>query len=528
MCNKNSKVYLIGGWIASLSAAVYLINDTLINPKNIYIFDGAKKFWWSLDAKKSKTKNWYIMRWIRMFEYKAFSSTIELMSKIPSLNKPWKTLKEEFVNFNNKHKTYCETRLLKKWKAINWKSLWLSIKNRIKIIKLLLTKESKLDNLKIEDYFYNEFFKSNFRYEVCTIFAFQTWHSLIEFRRYLLRFIHTFDFLDTLEPVVITPHNQYESLILPIQKWLEKKWVNFENNTNITNLKFQQNWDKQIVKQINLKRWNEKEQIILNENDYVFTTIWSMVANSSNWTMNKAPKLKIDDKHPSWKLWEKISKKNSDFWNPKVFNSDIEKTKWTVFTITFKNQFFFKLMKKFVNKKVTSHWWITLLDSNWFISLVLFHKTYFKNQDKNIKLSWWYTLFPEKKWNFVKKKLIDCSWEEILIEIIYHLKLEKHLDKILKDTICIPTITPYVTSHFLPRKTWDRPQIIPKSTKNLAFLWQFCEIPNDIVFTVEYSIRSSEIAVKELFNKNKKITTIYKWYFNLKILLWALKIIFRK
>jgi oleate hydratase len=253
-----------------------------------------------------------------------------------------------------------------------------------------------------------------------------------------------------------------------------------------------------------------------------------MVANSSNWDTNKVPILKDNKTHPSWKLWEKISKNNPEFWVPKVFNSDIEKTKWTAFTITFKNPTFFKLMEKFVSKKVTSHGWVTLLDSNWFASIVLFHKPYFKDQPKDVKLARWYSLFSEKKWNFVKKKMTECTWKEILTEIVYHLKLEKHLDSILKDTVCIPSLTPYVTSHFLPRKAGDRPNVIPKNTTNLAFIWQFCEIPKDIVFTVEYSIRSAQIAVKSLFNLDKKITPIYKWYFDLKILFWALNIIFRK
>jgi oleate hydratase len=54
-----------------------------------------------------------------------------------------------------------------------------------------------------------------------------------------LRFIHTFDFLDTLDPVEITPYNQYDSMILPITKWLKNQGVKIIKDTKITNLKFE-------------------------------------------------------------------------------------------------------------------------------------------------------------------------------------------------------------------------------------------------------------------------------------------------
>lgn len=65
---------------------------------------------------------------------------------------------------------------------------------------------------------------------------------------------------------------------------------------------------------------------------------------------------------------------------------------------------------------------------------------------------------------------------------------------------------PYITSQFLPRVKGDRPEVIPEGSKNLAFLGQFTEIPNDCVFTVEYSVRSAIMAVYKLLGITDKST----------------------
>ena len=45
---------------------------------------------------------------------------------------------------------------------------------------------------------------------------------------------------------------------------------------------------------------------------------------------------------------------------------------------------------------------------------------------------------------------------------------------------------PFITSQCLRRETSDREAVLPAGTQNLAFMGQFCEVPDDMVFTVEY------------------------------------------
>ncbi len=527
MKDKTSKAYLVGGGIASLSAAVYLINDGKFKGENITIFDELKRVGGSLYSQDLSSSDGYVMRGIRMFEEETFTCTFDLMSQIPSLSVPGKTIREEFLDFNKKNKSCSKSRLIKDGKAIDSKPLKLNIKDRFSLISLLLQKELSLENTKIEEYFTPSFFKSNFWYEFCTVFAFQPWHSLIEFRRYFGRFIQSFPTIDTLENIEIAPYNQYEFLVLPVVDWLKKQGVKFETNTKITNLGFKSRENKKAVSSIYYDKNGDQGEILVDKNDYVFVTLGSIVANSSLGSMTEVPILNRKNKSSAWTLWENISKDNPEFGKPSVFNSHIDKSKWTSFTITFRDPTFFNLIEKYIHKKVTTYGGLNLIDSNWFMSIVISYNPYFINQSKDITLCWGYGLFSDKKGNFIKKKMSECTGEEILTELIYHLGFEKDMEIILKNSVCIPSMTPYVMSVFLPRKIDDRPPVIPKNTSNLAFLGQYCEIPKDVVFTVEYSVRSAQIAVFSLLKLDEKASPIYNGTHNIKVLYNALKTIFR-
>jgi oleate hydratase len=121
----------------------------------------------------------------------------------------------------------------------------------------------------------------------------------------------------------------------------------------------------------------------------------------------------------------------------------------------------------------------------------------------------------------------DCTGKEILEEVLGHLKFNDDKERILASSTVIPCMMPYITSQFLVRKHGDRPDVVPKGSTNLAFIGQFAELPDDVVFTVEYSVRSAQIAVYTLLNLDKKPSPIYKGQHDPKVLWEALKTLHR-
>lgn len=524
---KNPKAYLVGGGIASLSAAVYLIQEGGMKGNDIRIFDESKRAGGSLDAQDLSSSEGYVMRGIRMFEEETFTSSFDLMSRIPSLTVPGKNLREEFVQFNAKNRSYSKSRLVKNKKAINSHPLQLSFVDRMKIVSLIFRTESSLEKKEIREYFSPSFFESNFWYEFCTVFAFQPWHSLIEFRRYFIRFIQSFSQIDTLETIEIAPHNQYEFLIVPTVAWLIDHGVRFETNTRVVDLDFESDDRGKAVTKIYCERDHSAYTISVDAHDLVFVTLGSIVGNSTQGSMDAPAVLNNQTKNAAWTLWENIASKDPQFGKPEVFNTHIDKSQWTSFTITLRDPLFFTLMNKYINKEITAYGGINLIDSHWFTSIVLSYNPYFVNQPENVDLCWGFGLRACENGNFIKKKMAECTGREILTELVHHLGFEENLEKILETSVCIPSTTPLITSQFLPRSIADRPHVVPENSVNFAFLGQYTEMSQDVVFTVEYSIRTAQKAVFSLCKLNKKPSPIYHGTHHFMVLFSALKTLMR-
>ena len=148
---------------------------------------------------------------------------------------------------------------------------------------------------------------------------------------------------------------------------------------------------------------------------------------------------------------------------------------------------------------------VTFRDSSWFMSVVVPYQPYFLDLPATVNVSWGYALFPNNPGDHVPKKMAECTGEEILMELCSHLRFTEHLPRILETSTCIPCMMPYVTSQFLARKKGNRPLVVPHGATNFAFLGQYCEIPHDVVFTVEYSVRAAQMAVYTLLNIDKKV-----------------------
>jgi len=516
MANHDTKAYLVGAGVGSLAAAVYLIRDGHFPGKNIHIFEEMNITGGSCDGTGSAEKG-YVLRGGRMLNDEAYECTWELLKFIPSITDPQISVRDEIIAFDKKVQTHAKARLVdENGKIVDVSSMGFSNKDRMDLMKLTISPEDTLKTYTIEQCFSPAFFKTNFWYMWATTFAFQPWHSAIEFKRYLNRFMHEFPRIHTLAGVTRTPYNQYDSIILPIIKWLGGQDVHFEMNCKVTDLDFKPSQEEKTIERIHYLDAGKQREITVHNTDLVFVTNGSMTEGYSLGSMTSAPRL--GSKGASFTLWENIVRKQPDLGTPSVFSDHIDKSLWESFTVTCKDPIFFDLMEKFSGNSYGTGALVTFKDSNWFMSIVLAYQPHFINQPENIKVFWGYSLFPNNIGNYIPKKMSECTGEEILIELCSHLRFHKHIPVILKTSNCIPCMMPFITSQFMPRVRTDRPEVIPKGSTNLAFLGQFAEIPDDVVFTVEYSVRSAQMAVYSLLKLNKEVTPINQHQYDVRIL----------
>jgi oleate hydratase len=310
-----------------------------------------------------------------------------------------------------------------------------------------------------------------------------------------------------------------------VTTWLKAQGVRFQTGTAVTDLDFVYGPKGKSVERLHCLRDGKPELIAVGADDLVFVTNGSMTTASSLGSMTRpAPLHDKDGKTDgSWALWEKLAAKDAAFGRPSAFNGKVDESKWLSFTVTMRDPTFFELMEKFTGNVAGTGGLVTFTDSNWLMSVVLAAQPHFIGQPDNIKVFWGYGLFVDQVGNFVKKKMSDCTGEELMIELLGHLRFEAQKELILKTSNCIPCMMPYITSQFMPRVKGDRPPVKPPGTTNLAFIGQYCEIPDDVVFTVEYSVRAAQTAVIALLGLDKEVSPLYKAQYDLGVLLGAAK-----
>jgi len=334
--------------------------------------------------------------------------------------------------------------------------------------------------------------------------------------------------MSTMRDLLFTKYNQYDSLVLPLKTLLESKGVNFVFNTTVTDLDIQIVEGQKTVTSIHLDREGEEEKLSTTADDLVFFTNGSMTENSTLGDTDHAPVLDRSE-GAVWALWKKVAAKDAAFGKPEVFCSDIDKTKWESFTITAKGSKIRKLLERFAEReflpnRTATGGIITIRDSSWLMSVTVNRQPQFKNQPADTTVAWAYALFPDNKGDFIDKKMSECSGKELLQELLYHFGIdENEMQTYLDECIVIPAMMPYITSQFMPRLKGDRPEVIPEGSVNLAFLGQFCEIEDDCVFTVEYSVRSAIMAVYGLLNLEKPVPEIYPSQYDIRALATAVK-----
>ncbi len=516
------KAYFIGGGLASMAGAVYLIRDCDVKGKNIHIYEGLPIFGGSNDGSGNKGEG-FLCRGGRMLNEETYENFWDLLSEIPSLENPARSLKEEILNFDHAHPTCAKARLIdKNGSILDVKRMGFDCKDRSLLLKLMMTPEKCLDDLTIEDWFCTSphFFTTNFWYMWQTTFAFQKWSSLFEFRRYMNRMIFEFSRIETLEGVTRTPYNQYESVIVPIKDYLEKNGVLFESNTVVTDLDFAD--DSLTVTNIHLKKDQEERVVEVRPKDLCFF-INGCMTDCTTVGSFKHPAKKPEKKPMSALLWAKIAAKKPGLGNPVPFFAYPKETTWLSFTATMEGNMLLKMIEQYSGNIPGSGALMTFKDSSWLMSIVVAAQPHFKAQDANTTIFWGYGLYPYKLGDYVKKPMKDCTGEEILSELLHHLHMEEKEKEIMNTVInVIPCILPYIDAQFEPHKMSDRPQVVPKDSINFAMISQFVEIPKDMVFTEEYSVRAARIAVYTLMNVKRPICPVTPYNYSPCVLYKAL------
>lgn len=552
---------MIGTGIANLAAGIYLIRDGGWSGNQITMFglekhganDGAAVADYEQEYGNQSLSNnrGYLAKGGRMLNEETYENLWDILRSVPSLDNPGQSVTDDILNFDHAHPTHDVARLMDKKNGIrnnggadDYNRMQFNNKDRYLLSKLMMmpeSKEDKLNDISIAEWFAESphIFSTNFWYMWETTFAFKKESSAMELRRYMNRMILEFSRINTLEGVTRTPYNQFESIILPMRKYLADQGVEFINNRKITAFNFKDTplRDDIIVTGLEYEdvESGETGKIEVDENDLVFDINGAITDSSSMGDFNTPVKENMEYA-PSAALWKQATEHFYNLGNPDKFFNDRAQSEWMSFTVTTNNHYLVNEISR-ITQQEPGNALNTWVDSNNLLSIVVHHQPHFHAQKENETVFWGYFMFPRKNGDYVDKPVIEMTGKEMLQELLGHLsEVDRAADNIINheeeimDSIVnvIPVYMPYASALFNQRAVGDRPDVVPKNSKNLAFVSQFAEMPFDMVFTEQYSIRAAQKAVYHFMGiPESQMTPVHHYEKDPKVLLKATKTMFR-
>lgn len=527
--------YIIGTGLAGLSAAFYLVRDGQVAGDRIHLLEKLDLAGGSCDGRKDITKGFFMRGGREMDNH--FEVMWDMFKDVPSIETEGISVLDEYYWLNKEDPNYslCRASQNRGESAHTDGKFTLDKKSALALSKLFITSEDELEGKKISDVLPDEFWDTNFWLYWQTMFAFQKWSSALEMKRYLCRYVHHIDGLPDFSALRFTKYNQYESMILPLVKYLENHGVYIEYGMNVKNVIIDTDeHDRKVAKEIVLDKEGNEEIISLTEDDLVFITNGCCTDTSCYGDQHTAPDLsQIRDGYgESWDLWKNIAKqaKHGEYGNPDNFCNDTEATNWMSATVETSNeeviQHIMNVCKRDPRRgRVTTGGIVTVKDSrdHWYLSWTINRQPQFKSQNKDTVLVWLYSLNTNRPGNFVKKPMKECTGEEVCKEWLYHIGVDEEKIEDLAENACNTTTCymPYINAFFQPRKKSDRPLVVPDGAVNFAFIGQFAETPRDTIFTTEYSIRTGMESVYTLLNVDRAVPEVWGSQYDVRELLRA-------
>ena len=525
----HKSAYIIGTGLAALSAACYLVRDGQMKGERIHIFEKDPIPGGACDGFEYPGVG-YVMRGGREMD-NHFEVMWDLFRSIPSIETEGVSVLDEYYWLNKEDPNYslCRATVNRGQDAHTDKKFAVSDKAQMEIMRLFFTPDEELYDKRIDEYFDDEVFDSNFWLYWRTMFAFENWHSALEMKRYIKRYIHHIGGLPDFTALCFTKYNQYESMILPMVKYLENAGVVFHYNTKVVNVEFDVTSNRKQATRIELEAEGETRFVDLTEDDLVFITNGGCVENSAMGSQNTPAPYNPEIKPGGgWDMWRRIAAQSPDFGNPDKFCYDSELCNWMSATVETLDQriipYITNICKRdpFTGKVVTGGI-VSVKDSSWLLSWTINRQPQFRSQPKDHCLVWVYALFNDKPGDYVKKPMRDCTGKEICMEWLYHIGVpENEIEELAENSAnTVPVMMPYIDAFFMPRNDTDRPKVVPDGAVNFAFIGQFAETARDTIFTTEYSMRTGMEAVYTLLNVDRGVPEVWGSTYDVRDLLNA-------
>jgi oleate hydratase len=516
------RAHIVGGGFGGLAAAALLIRNAGVSGKDITIYEADERLGGGFFLDGSAESGYSLPGSVFDKEYRC---TFELLKSIPSASNPAISVTEEFFAFNTGEPYHDKAHVFdRNGRIVHDPRFGLSLGDGLSLARFLLTPEAMMDGRRIDEFFSQRFFSTEFWFLWASIMGTLPQHSAIEFRRYMNRFLYLFGHMSDMRGVMRTPINQHQAFIEPLVAWLRPRGVNFLTGALVQDIGFAPSPGRITVDRLDYDRGGAATSVAVAPDDLVLVTTGSQAADLSTGSMTGAPSPQSSGW--SWALWTRLARGRTDFGNPDVFfgAARILDSRWVTFTVTDTGTEFVNQISALTGSEPGRGGLVTLKDSGWVLSLSIFHQPEIIGQPPGTSVWWGYGLHPERNGDFVRKRMDQCTGAEILEETLRQLRFDKQLGAIMASSICVPCDMPYINNTWLRRSRGDKPPPVPEGATNLGLIGQYVEVPREIGFTIECSVRTAWQVIYVLLKRGPAPPPVYQGQYDPKALFDALKV----
>ncbi|KAL7649248.1 hypothetical protein ACMYSQ_012359 [Aspergillus niger] len=489
--------WILGSGIASLASAVHLIQEANVPAPQVHVVESRTSARDGLPTTGNATIGYdYRAACLPIF---CDGCTEDLLSIIPSTSGPGTTLLDNLKTTREIALTHVLIKRGHKEQVCNARGVRMGWKVRVKLALFLRHSEEALGQKTIRDCLDNGFFRSAF---------WAVWASTaVEFRRCLRRFLHEI-LQSSTDPVALNccTYNAHDDIIMPITRFLQSRGADLKFNSKTTLITMGTDTGCQRVSTLQIVQEGIERTVTIGPHDVVIATLGSATSGSSNGTSTDPPPQELlpaeDYLDENWSLWLGLF---PNLGNPYSFCTRVMESRAECFTITSRQCDFFAKLTQENPEKIVS---IVLPGSEWCVSLFRTHCKTISGPSGDERIIWGHASSPEREGNYVKKPMLECGGTESLTELLQH--FHAYSEDSLSHFTLIPRVTPRRAAPLLARNYKDRPRVVGNGAENLAVVGQFVEMPDETAATMDYSVRSAQLAVYRLMKLGKEPRTTQK------------------
>jgi oleate hydratase len=504
---------LVGAGIASLAAAAFLIRDAGISGTRIRILEAGTRPGGALfSGRLADRPALYLGNAVRGMDEEADACLWDLLGSIPCPSDPRTTVLDDIRAANRENPVDAKARLIGADHRVIRPDLRLDAADREYLLALLADgPEQQLVGRRIDQVLPAHLLASDFWILWSTTFRLRPGSSALDLKASLLRHLDELPRLSTLTGLRRTRRSEHQSIILPLHDWLRVQGVTFTHGATVTDMDFARDGDAgRRATCLYFTSRGTPRTMDLGPHDHVLITLGSMAANAARGDDGSPPAPDLAHRDETWRLWESIARKQPAFGHPGAFTSHVEDTAWLSFTLTTTTPDLTWYISHLTGNRDGTGGLVTFRDSPWLLTLAVPPQPHFTGQAATARTALGYGMRLDVPGDHVPVTMPLANGRQLLEELIGQLGMTRNASGVRANTKTNSVLLPYAGSPLLPRHPGDRPDPVPAGARNFAFLGQYVEIPGDVAFSMEYSVRSAMHAVYGLLGVDREIPAAYR------------------